>query len=109
MILTGANPKELDDVVPRFTYAGDAIRLAAGPTLLDDDFYNGAPWRVSCRNIEPDLQFNSLIISILSLHKDAPIYLEDGRRLTFLTNGQMSELLQVEAIPRYGLAMKTGR
>ncbi|MBO2012936.1 beta-galactosidase [Hymenobacter negativus] len=107
LALTGADLNGLDDIILRFTYAGDAIRLLAGPTLLTDDFYNGAPWRVSYRNIAPDLKGQPLQLRILPLRQDAPIYLEDGQRPSFPASGQVSELRQVEAIPRYRLVVST--
>ncbi|WP_324678331.1 beta-galactosidase [Hymenobacter sp. GOD-10R] len=95
----------LDDIILHFTYAGDAIRLYAGATLLDDDFYNGAPWHVSYRNIAPDVAGKPLLLHILPLRQDAPIYLEEGRRPSFPATGQVSELQKVEAIPRYRLTV----
>lgn len=107
--LTLANAKlnGLDDIILRFTYAGDAIRLSTGSRLLTDDFYNGAPWRVSYRNLVADGLKQPLLLSVLPLRQDAPIYLEDGRRPVFPASEQVSELQQVEAIPRYRLALKT--
>jgi hypothetical protein len=107
LTLPNAKLDGLDDIILRFTYVGDAIRLAAGPKLLDDDFYNGAPWRVSYRNLVADGLRKPLLLSILPLRQDAPIYLEDGRRPAFSASGQVSELQKVEAIPRYRLAVKT--
>ncbi|MBO0360555.1 beta-galactosidase [Hymenobacter sp. BT186] len=107
LTLSNAKLNGLDDIILRFTYAGDAIRLAAGSRLLTDDFYNGAPWRVSYRNLVADNLHNPLTISVLPLRQDTPIYLEDGRRPTFPASGQVSALQQVEAIPRYRLAVKT--
>lgn len=107
LTLTNAKLDGLDDIILRFTYAGDAIRLAAGPRLLDDDFYSGAPWRVSYRNLVADGLHNPLLLSILPLRQDAPVYLEESRRPAFPASGQVSELQKVEAIPRYRLAVKT--
>jgi beta-galactosidase len=107
LTLPNARLKGLDDIILRFTYAGDAIRLAAGSRLLSDDFYNGAPWRVSYRNLVADGLRKSLLLSILPLRQDAPIYLEDGRLPAFPASGQVSELQRVEAIPRYRLTVKT--
>ncbi|GGF06069.1 beta-galactosidase [Hymenobacter cavernae] len=107
LALAGTKLKGLDDIILRFTYAGDAIRLTTGERLLNDDFYNGAPWRVSYRNLVADNLGKSLRVSILPLRKDAPIYLEDGRRPSFSTNDQVSELRSVEAIPRYRLTVQT--
>jgi beta-galactosidase len=107
LALSNADLDDLDDIVLRFTYAGDAIRLMAGVTLLTDDFYNGAPWRVSYRNIAPDLKGQPLRLHILPLRQDAPIYLEDGLRPSFPASGQVSELRQLEAIPRYRLVVST--
>lgn len=105
--LTNAKLAGLDDIILRFTYVGDAIRLAAGSRLLADDFYNGAPWRVSYRNLVADELRKPLRLSILPLRQDAPIYLEEGRRPAFPASGQVSELQKVEAISRYRLAVKT--
>jgi beta-galactosidase len=105
--LSNAKLNGLDDIILRFTYTGDAIRLAAGSRLLDDDFYNGAPWRVSYRNLVADGLRDPLLLSILPLRQDAPIYLEAGHRPAFPASGQVSELQKVEAIPHYRLAVKT--
>jgi hypothetical protein len=106
LTLTNAKLNGLDDIILRFTYAGDAIRLSTGSRLLTDDFYNGAPWRVSYRNLVADGLKTPLLLGILPLRQDAPIYLEDGRRPAFPASGQVSELQKVEAIPRYRLALK---
>ncbi|OUJ72242.1 hypothetical protein BXP70_19505 [Hymenobacter crusticola] len=107
LALTGAKLTGLDDIILRVTYAGDAIRLSAGDKLLTDDFYNGAPWRISYRNLVADGLRKPLQLSILPLRQDAPIYLEEGRRPSFPATGQVSELRQVEATARYRLAVDT--
>jgi len=109
LALRGTRLKNLDDIILRFTYAGDAIRLASGERLLSDDFYNGAPWRVSYRNLVADGLHAPLTLSILPLRQDAPIYLEDGRRPAFPAGGQVSELQRVEAVPRYRLVVKMAK
>ena len=86
---------EAEDIVLTIDYVGDVARLYAGGVLLNDNFYNGTPWRVGTRRYQEAIRRGPLELRILPLRADAPIYL--GRRPAI--SGQRAELLSVTATP----------
>ena len=66
----------LSNVYLSIQYRGDVARLFAGATLIDDHFFNGLPWRISLSDIPSDVLSVPLMVTILPLRTDAPIYLD---------------------------------
>jgi beta-galactosidase len=91
----------VSDVLLRITYQGDVARFYAGGRLITDDFYHGAPWEISLRNMPPADLEHALTLEILPLREDAPIYLAAGVRPAIQTGGQVAKLAEVRVIPRY--------
>jgi hypothetical protein len=81
------------DVILTIDYIGDVARLYAGDVLLNDNFYNGTPWRISMRRYADAIKSGPLELRILPLRSDAPVYL--GRRPRF--DGQKAELISATA------------
>ena len=89
-------------------YDGDVARLAAGSDLLDDDFYNGQPWRVGLGRYRSRLGKEGLTLEILPRRADAPIYLEKRFRDPTLISGQRVILKSAELVPQYELKFTLG-
>jgi len=87
-------------------YEGDVGRLYAGHRLLDDNFYNGTPWRVGLARFAAELRRGPLELRVLPLRRDAPIYLEPASRpADFAANGQVARLVSARVLPRYELVV----
>ncbi|HEY0304173.1 MAG TPA: beta-galactosidase [Longimicrobiales bacterium] len=85
------------DVILTINYVGDVARLYAGDVLLNDNFYNGMPWRVSARRYADVIRRGPLELRILPLRGDAPVYM--GRKLNL--QGQRAELVSITATTVY--------
>ena len=72
-------PKSIDyfknDVFLKIDYTGDVARIYADDYLLTDNFYNGKIFEINLRYFKDKIKDNTLILKILPLQKDAPIYL----------------------------------
>lgn len=71
-------PETLDatrNLLLRVHYAGDVARFYLDGQLLDDNFYNGNPFDLGLKRYAPDIYQKELLLKILPLRKDAPIYL----------------------------------
>lgn len=98
-------PGALDSVADIFLemhYMGDVARIYSGDELLNDNFYNGTPWRVSLRRYQEALKRGPLELRILPLRGDAPIYLAPGHRPV---GGQQAELKRLVVSPAYALTV----
>jgi hypothetical protein len=67
----------------RVRYSGDVIRAYLGDKLIDDDFYNSRPFEIAPRRYGPVIYREGLVLKILPLREDAPIYLTDRSNLKF--------------------------
>ncbi|HRH42012.1 MAG TPA: beta-galactosidase [Pyrinomonadaceae bacterium] len=78
-------PKEYKDrnQILRIEYEGDAARLFSGNKLLTDNFYNGKAFEIGIKRFAPEIFEKDLILMILPLLKDAPIYLADEAKPNF--------------------------
>lgn len=81
-------------------YTGDIGRLFAGAHLIDDHFYNGLPWRVGLRNVTLDTE-QPLMLSVLPLRADAPVYLDARHDPRDASRSQIAELHEVTWVPEY--------
>lgn len=96
--------ERLDDVILEISYVGDVARLYAGDALLNDNFFNGTPWRIGLGRYAEAVKRGQLELRILPLRSDAPIYIPAAYRPTF--TGQRAELLGVNVIPVYGATLR---
>lgn len=92
------------DVFIELNYVGDVARLYSGTTLLNDNFYNGTPWRISLSRYRDALRRDSLTLMILPLRSDAPVYLP---KRPLLPGEQRAELIGLRVIPVYRLTAGT--
>ena len=101
-------PGVMDDLSELFlevSYQGDVARLSAAHQLLTDDFYDGYPWFVGLRRFLHPQAASSFELSILPLRKDAPIFLEAPKPISFPANGQIDQLDQLSLVPEYQLIL----
>ncbi|SNS35730.1 Beta-galactosidase, domain 2 [Granulicella rosea] len=89
-------------------YQGDVARLYRGGTLVDDNFWNGQPWSVGLREVDPAWRTaaHSFELRILPLPKSPGIFLEDAARAQFNPDAPSSVLRGVSLTPRYRLNLQ---
>lgn len=95
----------LANVHVEIDYVGDISRLFSANHLIDDHFYNGLPWRVSARHVAID-PHAPLVLTILPLRADAPIYLDSRFDPRPCVEGQIAELTAVTVVPEYEVAVR---
>jgi hypothetical protein len=71
------------DLRLRVNYTGDVARAYLGDKLIDDDFYHSRPFEIGLRRYGPAIYQESLLLKILPLREDAPIYITDRSKLKF--------------------------
>jgi beta-galactosidase len=77
----GISPRR--DIRLRIHYTGDVLRACHGDKLLDDDFYNTRPFEIGLRRYGPAIYRDGIVLKILPLSEDAPIYITDRTKLKF--------------------------
>jgi beta-galactosidase len=93
----------------RITYVGDIARVYADGRLVNDEFYNGAPWQVALGQVSGLGADPTLELQILPMRKDTPLYLPASGRISFPASGQVAELKEVEVVPEYQAVAQFGR
>ncbi|MBN3751790.1 glycoside hydrolase family 35 [Paraburkholderia sp. Tr-20389] len=94
------NAPGLSNAYLSIRYTGDIGRLFSGADLIDDHFYNGLPWQIGVRNVTIDAQ-QPLMLTVLPLRADAPIYIDARHDPRMNTNGQVAALQSVNWVPEY--------
>jgi beta-galactosidase len=104
-------PQALDGVNElflRLDYVGDAGRLYLDGHLIADDFYNGKPWEIGLKRFAPQIFEKSLVLKLLPLRKDAPVYIAPQYRPDFRNASEVLELRGMRAEAEYeGLVLTT--
>ena len=85
-------------VMLRFRYLGDVARAYLNGRLLTDDFYNGNPFDLGLDPYAPEIYTGELLIKVLPLRKDAPIYLLPEHWPAHPTMDGTAEVQSLEAI-----------
>ena len=93
------------DLLLRVRYVGDIARFYLDGRLLDDNYYNGEPFDLGLRRFAPAITHGELLLKILPLRKDSPIYLPDAPRLDFSAAGSGLSLLGSELIERHEVSL----
>jgi hypothetical protein len=57
-----------------------------------DDFYNGKPWEIGLKRFAPQILEKSLVLKLLPLRRDAPIYIATAYRPDFHKASEVIEL-----------------
>jgi hypothetical protein len=97
------------DLRLRVRYSGDVIRAYLGDKLVDDDFYNARPFEISLRRCGPAVYQEGLVLKILPLREDAPIYLTDRSMLKFSDSHTALALDGVEVIETWEVQLEARR
>lgn len=97
--------QDVSNLFLRVNYQGDIARLFSGRTLLDDDFYNGAPWLVGLRNYRTAGTLPPLTLAIFPLRNDAPIFLEPSVRSALPDTPEVETVKTIEVVPQYQLSL----
>jgi beta-galactosidase len=93
-----------DNAFLQIDYVGDVGRLFRGAQLIDDNYYNGLMWEVGLRDVA--LEPGKLVLTVLPLRSDAPIYLEDEFRRQLVPGAQVAQIRGVKIVPEYRLRMQ---
>jgi hypothetical protein len=86
------------DLRLRVHYTGDVLRAYHADTLLDDDFYHARAFEIGLRRYSPSVYQDGLVLKILPLREDAPIYITDRSQLKFDDNHVALTLAGVDVI-----------
>jgi hypothetical protein len=89
-------------------YDGDVARLISAGRLLDDNFYNGEPWRVGLNRFREQITTNGLALEILPRRADSTVYLEERFRSPGLQSGQVDRLESAKPVPLYSATFTFG-
>jgi hypothetical protein len=74
------------DLRLRVRYTGDVLRAYHGDKLLDDDFYHARAFEIGLRRYGSAVYKDGLLLKILPLRENAPIYITDRSHLKFDDN-----------------------
>ena len=97
-------PQALDggnELFLRIDYVGDVGRLYLDGQLIADDFYNGKHWEIGLKRFAPQILEKSLILKLLPLRKDAPVYIAPQYRPDFRAASEVSEVRSIWAEAEY--------
>jgi hypothetical protein len=98
---------DLSELFLEVDYMGDVAHLSAEHQLLTDDFYNGHPWMVGLDRFLNSQGSSTFELSILPLRKDAAVYFELPKPISFPANGQIDQLNSLRLVPEYQLILDT--
>jgi beta-galactosidase len=98
-------PDGTEDAYLEIDYTGDIARLFSGTDLIDDHFYNGLTWRIGLRHVTIDPR-EPLVLTILPLRADAPIYLDARFDPRPVIDGQLAEVRAVRLVAEYEVVIR---
>jgi hypothetical protein len=75
-------------------------RLFAGPSMIDDQFFYGAPWVIGLKRLSLT---DPLTLTVLPLRRDAPVYIDDAVKAALPTEAQTAQVTSVSVTPQYRL------
>ena len=86
-------------------YTGDIAHLSDGRHLLVDNFFNGEPWKIGLKRFIDRNQTGDLLLQVLPLRGDSPVFFENYIRKTIPVTGQTERLRSIRLIPQYALTL----
>jgi beta-galactosidase len=86
------------DILLRIHYVGDVARLYLDGKLIDDNFYNGNTFEIGLQRFAPDIYSKELLLKVLPLRKDAPIYVPSEALPKFDSGGSAVGLNGIDVI-----------
>jgi hypothetical protein len=96
------------DLRLRVRYTGDVARAYHADKLLADDFYHARPFEIGLRRYGPAVYQDGLVLKILPLREDAPIYITDRSQLKFNENHVALALDGVDVIETREMRLVAG-
>lgn len=93
-----ANTDSDRDLMLRIRYAGDVARIYLDGSLIDDNFYNGDPFDLGLKRFGRRIFLGELLLKILPLRKDAPIYIERNAMPGFNLAESVVSLTSVDVV-----------
>lgn len=87
-------------------YDGDVAHLSSGGQLLDDNFYNGMPWRLGLDRFQQQIAKDGLQLEILPRPANAPVFLERRYRDPAAESGEILQLKSLLLLPQYQLRLR---
>jgi hypothetical protein len=99
---------QVADVWLDVDYQGDEARLSNIRFLLDDNFWNGLPWKISLKQTLPHWRTSrsELQLSVLPLPKSYPLYIEEGTKEHFDQSGLALDLANVRLVAEYQIVVE---
>jgi hypothetical protein len=97
------------DLRLRVRYTGDVLRAYHADQLLADDFYHARPFEIGLRRYGPTVYSEGLVLKILPLREDAPIYITDRSQLKFNDNHTALTLDGVDVIETREVRLEAGK
>ena len=97
------------DLRLRVRYTGDVLRAYHGEKLLDDDFYHARPFEIGLRRYGPAVYQDGLVLKILPLREDAPIYITDRSQLKFNDNHTALTLDEIDVVETREVRLLAGK
>jgi len=91
----------LADLFIEVRYQGDVARLYDGDRLLDDNFFDGKPWRIGLRRFLASSGPHSFQIKITPLQKKAQFFLPEEAWPKFGAQGEVCNIESIRAMPIY--------
>jgi len=88
------------DYLLRVHYTGDVIRAYLGDQFLTDDFYNGNAFELGLKRFAPEVFNKDLLLKILPLGKDAPIFMAESAKPAFGVEKARVSIDSIELIER---------
>jgi hypothetical protein len=104
-----ALPKELNkdsDAFLKISYTGDVARVYLDGKLLTDNFYNGNVFELGLKRFAPDIYGKELLLKILPLRKDAPVYLAEEAKSDFAGAESVCRLNGIELVEEHTVTFK---
>lgn len=92
-----AIPTDQGRVLVAVDYHGDAARLYADGTLVDDHFYDGEPWLVGVDRFARAGRWPSFELAILAAG-EAPVFLEPAARNRLIEGASRAQLCSARAV-----------
>jgi hypothetical protein len=97
------------DLRLRVNYSGDVLRVYHGDKLLDDDFYHTRPFEIGLFRYGDEVYKDGLMLKILPLRQDAPIYITDLSKLKYDTNHTALSLDGIDVIETHEVRLVAAR
>jgi len=95
------NLRHISQIYLKLNYTGDMSKATIGTQLVDDNFFNGAPWEIGLERFLPLLQQNAMTIRILPFGDNPPIYVDPRVWTKLYSHGKIAEVNGVSLLPEY--------